>query len=139
MYSLNLLWTAHNENAWERRQKRFQRQHNLPGVIGCIDCTHIAIVKPHEEEHTFFNRKGYHSLNVQMIKHSIFFPVQAGPSRRSLLADITNSGNVININSPEPSPSTSAASSARISKENPTKMALAKCTKYMKKICNLKN
>lgn len=39
----------------------------MPGVIGCIDCTHIAITRPVEEEHTFFNRKGYHSLNVQMV------------------------------------------------------------------------
>ena len=46
---------------------RFQRRFNLPGVVGCIDCTHIAIVKPVIDEHLFFNRKGYHSLNVQMV------------------------------------------------------------------------
>ncbi|XP_045456070.1 putative nuclease HARBI1 [Melitaea cinxia] len=46
---------------------RFQKRFNLPGVIGCIDCTHVAIVKPDHDEHLFFNRKGYHSLNVQMI------------------------------------------------------------------------
>ncbi|KAF9797296.1 hypothetical protein SFRURICE_006278 [Spodoptera frugiperda] len=50
-----------------RIRQEFQRKFNLPGVIGCIDCTHIAIVKPHHDEHQFFNRKGYHSLNVQMI------------------------------------------------------------------------
>lgn len=46
---------------------RFQMKFRLPGVIGCIDCTHVAIVKPSHEEHLFFNRKGYHSLNVQMV------------------------------------------------------------------------
>ncbi|KAL4708345.1 hypothetical protein ACJJTC_011717 [Scirpophaga incertulas] len=36
-------------------------------------------------------------------------------------------------------PCSSLTISKKISKGNPTKMALAKCTKYMKKICNLKN
>lgn len=39
----------------------------FPGEIGAIDCTHIPILKPREEEHSFVNRKGYHSLNVQII------------------------------------------------------------------------
>ena len=43
----------------------------MPGVIGCIDCTHIAIVKPDNDEHLFFNRKGYHSLNVQMVSYTL--------------------------------------------------------------------
>ncbi|KAL4719275.1 hypothetical protein ACJJTC_016555, partial [Scirpophaga incertulas] len=45
----------------------FQRRFLLPGVIGCVDCTHVAIVKPKDNEHLYINRKGYHSLNVQMI------------------------------------------------------------------------
>ncbi|KAJ8720673.1 hypothetical protein PYW08_006138 [Mythimna loreyi] len=62
-------WIAFPETPQERSliKEKFQRTHNLPGVIGCIDCTHIAITRPVEDEHTFFNRKGYHSLNVQMI------------------------------------------------------------------------
>ncbi|XP_046976572.1 putative nuclease HARBI1 [Vanessa cardui] len=48
-------------------KQEFQRRFGLPGVIGCIDCTHIALVKPNHEEHLFYNRKGYHSLNVQMV------------------------------------------------------------------------
>ncbi|KAL0810119.1 hypothetical protein ABMA28_010921 [Loxostege sticticalis] len=50
-----------------RIRQEFQRIFHIPGVIGCIDCTHIAIVRPDEDEHLYFNRKGYHSLNVQMI------------------------------------------------------------------------
>lgn len=42
---------------------RFQ----FPGVIGAIDGTHIAILKPREEAHNFLNRKGYYSINVQII------------------------------------------------------------------------
>nr|CAI5823249.1 unnamed protein product [Callosobruchus analis] len=39
----------------------------LPGVIGCMDCTHIAILAPSQEEHNYVNRKGYHSKNVQIV------------------------------------------------------------------------
>jgi hypothetical protein len=49
----------------------FQRQHNFPGVIGCIDCTHVAIFPPYNNpdnpEYVYVNRKNYHSLNVQLI------------------------------------------------------------------------
>ncbi|KAJ8909912.1 hypothetical protein NQ315_014919 [Exocentrus adspersus] len=45
----------------------FMARTNFPGVKGAIDCTHIAIVAPSEEEHNYVNRKGYHSKNVQMI------------------------------------------------------------------------
>lgn len=52
----------------------------MPGVLGCIDGTHIAIVKPHHFEERFFNRKRYHSLNAQIVStqallhyyHSLF-------------------------------------------------------------------
>lgn len=44
----------------------------FPGVVGCIDCTHIAIVPPNNQnveipEYIYVNRKGYHSLNVQLV------------------------------------------------------------------------
>ncbi|KAJ3640756.1 hypothetical protein Zmor_027299 [Zophobas morio] len=41
---------------------------NVPGVIGFVDGTHIAITKPKVDvEHQYMNRKGYHSKNVQII------------------------------------------------------------------------
>ena len=40
----------------------------MPGVIGCIDCTHIALQMPtHPRPEIFRNRKGYFSLNVQAV------------------------------------------------------------------------
>ncbi|XP_011863014.1 PREDICTED: putative nuclease HARBI1, partial [Vollenhovia emeryi] len=50
----------------------FWQKYNFPGIIGCIDCTHVAIIAPpthHPQfpEHTYVNRKGYHSINVQLI------------------------------------------------------------------------
>lgn len=39
----------------------------MPGVIGCIDGTHVAIVRPNQNEEVYFNRKHYHSLNVLLV------------------------------------------------------------------------
>ncbi|KAJ8932820.1 hypothetical protein NQ314_014405, partial [Rhamnusium bicolor] len=36
-------------------------------VVGCIVCTHVAIVRPNEDQYIYVNRKQYHSLNVQLI------------------------------------------------------------------------
>ncbi|GBP22771.1 Putative nuclease HARBI1 [Eumeta japonica] len=62
-------WIVFPQTRQERSRIRqeFQRRFHIPGVIGCIDCTHIALIRPNENEHQFYNRKGYHSLNVQMI------------------------------------------------------------------------
>jgi hypothetical protein len=38
----------------------FYESGGFPGVIGCVDGTHVRITAP-----SFVNRKGYHSLNVQ--------------------------------------------------------------------------
>ncbi|XP_048483147.1 putative nuclease HARBI1 isoform X2 [Plutella xylostella] len=46
---------------------RFYEIFKIPGVLGCIDGTHIAILRPIEHEERYFNRKGYHSLNVMII------------------------------------------------------------------------
>lgn len=49
----------------------------FPGVCECIDCTHIAIVAPsgnlgaenNYPEHIYVNRKNYHSINIQLVRH----------------------------------------------------------------------
>ncbi|XP_059055881.1 putative nuclease HARBI1 isoform X1 [Achroia grisella] len=51
-------------------KRNFATQYGIPGVIGCIDCTHVAIIRPTVNEERFFNRKHYHSLNVQVIADS---------------------------------------------------------------------
>lgn len=45
----------------------FMENFRFPGVIGVIDGTHIPLLQPTEDEHIFFNRKGYRSKNCQMI------------------------------------------------------------------------
>ncbi|KAF0712841.1 Uncharacterized protein FWK35_00034916, partial [Aphis craccivora] len=49
----------------------FYEKFGIPGVIGVIDGTHIAIVPPNTDdlvypEHVYVNRKGYHSINTQL-------------------------------------------------------------------------
>ncbi|KAK9708080.1 DDE superfamily endonuclease [Popillia japonica] len=48
------------------------QRYNFPGIVGAIDCTHVAIIAPSENDHNrpaiaYYNRKDYYSLNVQMI------------------------------------------------------------------------
>ncbi|KAL0829190.1 hypothetical protein ABMA28_004027 [Loxostege sticticalis] len=48
----------------------FYSTYGLPGVIGCLDCTHCAIVPSDTinfDERSYVNRKNYHSINTQLI------------------------------------------------------------------------
>ncbi|KAJ1518908.1 hypothetical protein ONE63_011480 [Megalurothrips usitatus] len=46
--------------------KNFQRYPYIPGVLGMVDGSHIAIIAPLVHEEQYLNRKGYHSLNIQV-------------------------------------------------------------------------
>nr|CAI5849481.1 unnamed protein product [Callosobruchus analis] len=53
-------------------RRRFFETQSFPGVLGCIDCTHVAIYPPQRDdpvypEVAYVNRKGYHSINVQLV------------------------------------------------------------------------
>lgn len=57
-----------NEDAQRRTILQFFGQHNFPSVIGCVDGTHIPICSPGgDHAETFRNRKGFFSLNVQVV------------------------------------------------------------------------
>ncbi|XP_045124755.1 putative nuclease HARBI1 [Portunus trituberculatus] len=48
--------------------EHFENIADMPGIIGCIDCTHIQITKPPgDRSETFRNRKGKFSINVQAV------------------------------------------------------------------------
>lgn len=54
-----------------RSREHFYTKFRIPGITGCIDGTHVKIVKPSEDEHLYFNRKGYFSLNAMIVSGEI--------------------------------------------------------------------
>ncbi|XP_049432777.1 putative nuclease HARBI1 [Epinephelus fuscoguttatus] len=47
-------------------KQRFRQASGIPGIVGCIDGTQVKIQAPSQHEYLFVNRKGYHSINVQI-------------------------------------------------------------------------
>lgn len=57
-----------NESEKYEIKEYFFNKTGFPGVIGCIDGTHIKILAPKlEERFKYFNRKGYYSLNATVV------------------------------------------------------------------------
>ncbi|MBN3299679.1 HARB1 nuclease, partial [Amia calva] len=51
----------------KRIKHKFFDLGKMPNTIGVIDCTDVHIQAPHEREWEFVNRKGWHSINVQLV------------------------------------------------------------------------
>ena len=51
-------------------KQHFFREHQIPGVVGVVDGTHIRIQRPHDFEYSYVNRRNYHSINCQMVVDS---------------------------------------------------------------------
>ena len=46
----------------------FHSRPKMPGIIGAIDCTHVAIQSPGSDDAEIYrNRKGFFSINVQLV------------------------------------------------------------------------
>lgn len=56
-----------NQAQANRQKRQFLVKNNFPNVIGCIDGTQIKIQAPTENENEFVNRRGNHSINVQIV------------------------------------------------------------------------
>ena len=50
-----------------RTKQQFHSMAGFPNVIDCIDCTHVKVIALSRNEYEYVNRKGYHSVNVQLI------------------------------------------------------------------------
>lgn len=49
-------------------KESFYRGGGIPGVVGCVDGTHVRIKSPGEElKHLYYNRKGFYSINVMAV------------------------------------------------------------------------
>lgn len=46
-----------------------QMKHGFPKVIGAIDGTHVKIAAPKRNPECYINRKGYHSIQLQVQKN----------------------------------------------------------------------
>ncbi|KYM82967.1 Putative nuclease HARBI1 [Atta colombica] len=60
--------------------RKFEQVYGFPNVIGTIDGIHIKICAPKEDSDLYINRKGFHSMNVQVVceSHELFIYCYAG-------------------------------------------------------------
>lgn len=56
-----------DEAAVQGLKEDFYGLAGMPGVLGVVDCTHVAIKAPNAEDLAYVNRKGLHSLNCLMV------------------------------------------------------------------------
>ncbi|XP_049301914.1 putative nuclease HARBI1 [Bactrocera dorsalis] len=62
-------WIKFDQSEEEKIQAKqeFYAKASFPGVIMCVDGTHIKIVKPSEEGFLYYNRKGFYSINAMVV------------------------------------------------------------------------
>ena len=63
----NFIYMPSNSNEILRTKKEFCEVAGFPGVIGCIDGSHIPIIAPHQDKFAYVNSKKFHSVNIQGI------------------------------------------------------------------------
>ena len=66
-HSSDFIHMPRNRQEIDRVNADFYCVAGFPGVLGCIDCTHIPIIAPADDEYSYVNRKNFHSINVQAI------------------------------------------------------------------------
>ncbi|XP_066510674.1 putative nuclease HARBI1 [Hoplias malabaricus] len=56
-----------DEAAKQQSKEEFYKVAGIPNVIGVVDCGHIAIKAPNAEDSSYVNKKGFHSINCQLV------------------------------------------------------------------------
>ena len=59
------IYMPRNRAEEEAIKSKFYGIAGFPGVLGCIDGSHIPIIASSREECAYINRKNFHSINVQ--------------------------------------------------------------------------
>ncbi|XP_041786439.1 putative nuclease HARBI1 [Anopheles merus] len=54
-------------NEQQDARRYFFSKSGIPGVVMCVDSTHIKIIAPVDDYDQHYNRKGYYSLNAMII------------------------------------------------------------------------
>lgn len=47
--------------------RNFEIEGGFPGIVACIDGTHIEITAPSVYKESYINRKGYYSMVLQIV------------------------------------------------------------------------
>lgn len=65
-----------NREIQSKTKLEFNQKFGFPGIIGAIDCTHVAILTPSNTQEyqsfIYLNRKLYYSINVQIVSIMYF-------------------------------------------------------------------
>ncbi|KAG7315308.1 hypothetical protein KOW79_021396 [Hemibagrus wyckioides] len=56
-----------DEATKQQTKEEFYRVAGIPNVLGVVDCAHIAIKAPNAEDSSYVNKKGFHSINCQLV------------------------------------------------------------------------
>lgn len=69
------IWISifHRNYDADRNKQVVYSKFGIPGVVGCVDGTHIRIMKPKDNPHLFINRKGFYSLNCMIVTYLVLF------------------------------------------------------------------
>ncbi|XP_021441551.2 LOW QUALITY PROTEIN: putative nuclease HARBI1 [Oncorhynchus mykiss] len=51
----------------QQSKEEFFRVAGIPNVMGVVDCAHIAIKAPNADDSSYVNKKGFHSINCQLV------------------------------------------------------------------------
>lgn len=57
------------ENEKVQAKRSFFESTGFPGVVGCVDGTHIHIVRPRRNEHLYFGKEGCHTINAMIVNN----------------------------------------------------------------------
>ena len=61
------IYMPRNDDEMDKTKTEFYNFAGFPGVIGCIDGTHVPIIAPPEDEYVYVNRRKFHSINVMAV------------------------------------------------------------------------
>lgn len=65
--SAEFIGFTRDDSTKQQSKEEFYRVAGIPNVIGVVDCAHIAIKAPNAEDSSYVNKKGFHSINCQIV------------------------------------------------------------------------